>query len=236
VSAELLHWHAPGAYTVAFTTRHGGVSAGHFASLNLGLKTADDPANVAANRRLVSEQLGLEEERLALNVQQHGIDVLRAEPGKRGAPADALWTDERRLPLLALSADCLPIALVRVGDTPAVAVVHAGWRGLLGGVVANAVAELGGEVAAAVGPAIGRCCYEVGDEVSTPFAARFGADVLAARHLDLRAAAARALADAGVTRVDQLDRCTSCDPERAFFSHRRDHGVTGRQGVVAAIA
>jgi YfiH family protein len=236
MSAELLHWHAPGPYAVAFTTRHGGVSAGPYASLNLGLKTDDEPANVQANRRDVVEQLGLDPERLALNVQQHGTRVLRAVAGQRGEEADALWTDEAQLPLLVLAADCLPIALVRTDGAPTVAVVHAGWRGLLDGVVANAADALGGTLAAAVGPAIGRCCYEVGDEVATPFRMRFGTDVFAARHLDLRAAAARALAEAGVAHVDHVDRCTHCDPERAFFSHRRDRGVTGRQGVVAAIA
>jgi YfiH family protein len=235
VSAELLHWHAPGRYAVAFTTRRGGVSTGAYASLNLGLKTDDEPANVAANRAAVLEQLGLDPERLALNVQQHGPRVLRARAAQRGEPADALWTDEPRLPLLVLAADCLPIALVRMDGAPAVAAVHAGWRGLLDGIVANAVDALGGTLAAAVGPGIGRCCYEVGDEVAEPFRARFGSDVVAARHLDLRAAAARALADAGVAHVEHVDRCTFCDSEGAFFSHRRDRGVTGRQGVVAAI-
>jgi YfiH family protein len=236
VSAELLHWHAPGPYAVAFTTRHGGVSKGPFASLNLGLKTDDEPESVAANRAAVVELLGLAPERLALNVQQHGTRVRRAAAGQRGEPADALWTEERRLPLLVLAADCVPIALVRMDGAPAVAVVHAGWRGLLDGIVANAAETLGGRLAAAVGPAIGPCCYEVGEEVADPFRSRFGADVVAARHLDLRAAASRALADAGVDHVDHVARCTSCDPEGAFFSHRRDRGVTGRQGVVAAIA
>jgi YfiH family protein len=237
VSAELLHWHAPGPYTVAFTTRQGGVSSGPYDSLNLGLKTEDAPENVAENRRLVTGQLGLEPDRLALNVQQHGTRVVRAQAGQRGEPADALWTDEPGLPLLVLAADCLPIVLVRSSGPPALAVVHAGWRGLIDGVLENAVVALGpGPLAAAVGPGIGPCCYEVGEEVAAPFIGRFGADVVAARRLDLRAAATRALEALAVTRVDHVARCTSCDPEQAFFSHRRDSGVTGRQGVVAAIA
>ena len=236
MTAELLHWHPPGPYTVAFTTRHGGMSEGPYASLNLGLKTDDEPGNVRANRALVLEQLGLDPARLALNVQQHGTDLHRAVTGRTGEPGDALWTDERGLPLLVLTADCLPIVLVRTGPEPAVAVVHAGWRGLLGGILDTAVATLGGEIAAAVGPAIGPCCYEVGEEVAGPYRARFGADVVAARHLDLRAAAAAALAGAGVEDVTHVARCTSCDPGRLFFSHRRDRGITGRQGVVAALA
>jgi YfiH family protein len=236
MSAELIHWHAPGPYAVAFTTRHGGVSAGPYASLNLSVKTEDAEEHVRENRRLLCAQLGLDPQRLALNHQQHGTDVLRAEAGRTGAPADALWTDERQLPMLVLAADCLPIALARTDGPPAVAVVHAGWRGLLDGIVARAVDALGGAPAAAIGPAIGPCCYVVGEEVAAPYAQRFGRDVVGAGRLDLPAAAVRALEDAGVTDIAQVGRCTSCDPEQAFFSHRRDAGVTGRQGVIAALA
>jgi polyphenol oxidase len=89
-------------------------------------------------------------------------------------------------------------------------------------------------VEAAVGPAIGPCCYEVGEEVAEPFRARFGDDVLRGRNLDLWAAAEHALRDAGVADVQRVDLCTSCHPE-LFFSHRRDAGLTGRQGVIALV-
>jgi YfiH family protein len=204
----VIRWDAPGPYAVAFTTREGGVSEGPYASLNLGLLTPDDPERVEENRRLACAALGAEAARLALNYQQHGSQVLRAGPGVRGRPADALWTDEPALPVLALGADCLPLALVRTAGTPAVAVVHAGWRGLLAGVVERAVATLGGPLAAAVGPAIGACCYEVGPEVREPLAARYGAGAVRGRHADLRAAAERALRDAGVERVEHVDHCT----------------------------
>jgi YfiH family protein len=230
----VIRWEAPGPYTVAFTTREGGVSEGLYASLNLGLRTPDDPERVEENRRRACAALGADPACLALNDQQHGAEVLRAEPGMRGRPADGLWTDEPGLPLLALAADCLPLALVRTAGAPAVAVVHAGWRGLLAGVVERAVAALGGPLAAAVGPAIGHCCYEVGPEVREPLAARYGAAAVRGRHADLRAAAERALHDAGVERVEHVERCTACDAR--FFSHRRDGGVTGRQGVLALVA
>ena len=139
------------------------------------------------------------------------------------------------MPLLVLTADCLPIVLLRTHGTPAVAVLHAGWRGLLAGVVDNGVKALGGGgLAAAIGPAIGPCCYEVGEEVAAPFRAAFGADVVRGRNLDLWSAAERALRAGGCAQVDRVDLCTSCNPDR-FFSHRRDDGVTGRQGVLACI-
>jgi YfiH family protein len=136
-----------------------------------------------------------------------------------------------------MSADCLPLALVRTdGRPPAVAVLHAGWRGLLEGIVASGVEALGGgALAAAVGPGIGPCCYEVGEEVAAPFRERFGADVVRDRKLDLWTSAERALRAAGVEHVDRFDRCTYCEPE-TFFSHRRDRGRTGRQGVIAYVA
>src|SRR4029078_2432624 len=88
----------------------------------------------------------------------------------RGEHADGLWTDEPDLPILAMSADCLPIVLARTGArAPAVAVLHAGWRGLLEGIVAAGVQALGdGTLTAAIGPGIGPCCYEVGGEVAAP--------------------------------------------------------------------
>jgi hypothetical protein len=218
-------------YVVAFTTRAGGVSAGVYASLNLAVSTGDDPERVEQNRRVACETLELDPEALAFNRQVHSPTVHRATRGGRGAPGDGLWTDEPGLPVLAFAADCVPIALVRRSGTPAVAVVHAGWRGLAEGVVRAGVDALGTEVGAVVGPAIGRCCYEVGPEVSE----LFDDDLTVDRHLDLRAAAERALLRAGATSVDHVDLCTRCHPE-LFFSHRRNGPVRGVQGVIGAVA
>jgi YfiH family protein len=233
----VIRWNAPGPYEVVFSTRVGGVSEGPFASLNLGRLTADDPERVEENRARLLADVGGAPERMTLNRQTHSATVRRARAGERGEPGDGLWTDERGLPILALTADCLPIALARVdGDEPAVAVLHAGWRGLLDGIVAEGVRPLGGRVAAAIGPAIGPCCYEVGEEVAEPFRARFGAGLVdGRRHLDLWGAAERALREAGVEHVERVDLCTACHPE-LFFSHRRDEGLTGRQGVAALVA
>jgi YfiH family protein len=228
----MIRWEgAPEGYAVGFTTRAGGVSEGPFASLNLSTRGGDDPARVAENRRRACEALGLDAGRLASNRQRHSPSVLRAEAGVVGRDGDALWTDEPGVPLLAMSADCLPIAIARTRGRRALAVVHAGWRGLAAGVVEKAVAALGGGPAdAVIGPAIGPCCYEVGPEV----AERFDADLTSDGVLDLWSAAERALLRAGVERVDRLDLCTCCDEER-FFSHRRQGPTRGVQGVIGAL-
>jgi polyphenol oxidase len=226
-------WEPGGPYSVGFSTRVGGVSDGPFASLNLGKLTADEPDRVELNRRRLCEAVGADPARLALNRQEHAATVNRAEPGARGRPGDGLWTDEPGVPMLKLAADCVPLALVG-GTEPALAVLHAGWRGLLEGVVDAGVAALGGARAACIGPAIGPCCYEVGAEVSEPFVARYGRGVARGRNLDLPEATERALREAGVAAVERIDLCTSCNPE-LFFSHRRDAGVTGRQGVLGLV-
>jgi YfiH family protein len=236
VSVTLIPWDAGEPYTVAFSTRRGGVSSGPFDSLNLGLRTQDDPEHVDENRRRLCESIRADTARLAMNRQTHSALVNRAQSGERGRDGDGLWTDEREVPLLALSADCLPIALVRQnGSGPGLALLHAGRMGLLAGIVEAGVAALGGEVAAAIGPGIGPCCYEVGDEIAGAYRTRFGSEALRGRKLDLWFAAERVLRDAGVESIERLDLCTACDPER-FFSHRRDGPITGRQGVIGYVA
>ena len=231
----MIRWDVPGSYVVAFTTREGGVSAGAFASLNLGLMTDDDPANVAENRRRVCSAVGAEPRRLAMNRQVHAATVHRAEAGVLGREGDGLWTDERGVPMLKLTADCLPVAVARTGGRPALAVLHVGRLGLLEGVVAAGVGSVGGgSTAAMIGPGIGPCCYEVGDEIRARYRAAFGPSVVRGRNLDLWAAAERALHDAGVRTVERTDICTACRP-REYFSHRRDGGVTGRQGVIGYV-
>jgi polyphenol oxidase len=202
------------------------VSEGPYRSLNIGLLTGADRPCVQVNRRRLAESAGADFGRLAWPRQVHGAAVVRANG--RGAEADAIWTDEPGVGLVVVTADCLPIALLRTSAEPRVCLVHAGWRGLAGGVVEAAVAALGGPVAAVVGPGIGACCYEVGREVAERFGER-------GRTLDLRAIAERALRRTGVDAVEHVDLCTSCDEDR-FFSHRRDRGLTGRQGALAYIA
>lgn len=232
----MIPWRVDG-YEIVFTTRLGGVSEGPYASLNLGRKSGDDVDRVDENRRIACASIGAEVEKLALNHQVHSDRVVQAVAGVRGERADGLWTDEPGLPILAMSADCLPIALARPHtEERAVSVLHVGWRGLLGGIVEAGVRAIGGGTpVAAIGPGIGPCCYDVGEEVAAPFRERFGDDVVREGRLDLWTSAERALRAVGVAQVERFDRCTACEPE-TFFSHRRDAGRTGRQGVIAYVA
>jgi YfiH family protein len=225
----VIRWSEPG-YVVAFTTRHGGVSAGVYESLNLTGGTGDDMELVEENRRLACAALGLDHAQLSFNRQVHSPRVHRAR--RRGEHGDGLWTDAPGVPMLAFAADCLPIAIARTDGERRLAVLHAGWRGLAEGVVGAGVEVLGpGETAAVVGPAIGPCCYEVGEEVSS----LFDEDLTVRRKLDLWSAAERALHRAGVSRVERTDLCTHCHPD-LFFSHRRSGLARGAQGVIGAVA
>lgn len=226
-----------------FSTRIGGVSDGSFESLNLGILTGDDPDHVIENRRRLCEKAGIEPERATMLWQQHGAGVVKAT-ADRGVvtagfdhpPGDALWSDERDLAMMLITADCLPVAVARAdGAEPALAVLHIGWRGLMEGIAAAALEPLGkGPLDAVVGPGIGPCCYEVGEDVAAPFRERFGEEVFNGRNLDLYTAAEKALQAAGCRRVERVEMCTSCHPD-LFFSHRRDGAGTGRQGIVARI-
>ncbi len=161
--------------------------------------------------------------------QVHGATLLAARPGSCGE-GDALFTADSGLALSIATADCVPVLLA----SPAgIAAVHAGWRGLVQGVLAPAVGALGdpGAVHAWIGPAIGLCCYEVGDEVASAVTAASGADVAqpgprGRPHLDLAAAARVQLESAGVASIDLLVSCTQCD-ER-LWSYRRDGAGAGR--------
>jgi YfiH family protein len=218
----------PGAH-VRFTTRAGGVSEGPYASLNLGSWTDDDPCAVAENRRRAAD-----DRPLAFGRQVHGTRVLTvdgATPGDAIADADGVATAASGVAALVLTADCLPIALA----TPkAIAMLHAGWKGLADGVLEAGVQAVraldpAGELAAAIGPGAGGCCYVVGDEVAARFPeVRRRAD----RTIDLKAIAARRLRDAGAVEVLDVERCTMCEPD-IFFSHRASGGLTGRQGGLA---
>ena len=238
---RLFEWEAPGPYRVAFSTRLGGVSEGRYASLNLGAKTDDDYDRVSENRGRLCAETGADATTATMGYQVHGPDVTEARPKGILAPTefeqcDGLWSDRPGQAMLLVTADCAPIALCRSDGDPGLALLHVGWKGLLAGIVQRGASALGGgDLAAVVGPAIGPCCYEVGEAVAAPYRERFGADVMRGRNLDLPLAVKRALEEAGIDSVDHTDICTACHPE-LFFSHRRDNGVTGRQGVIGYVA
>jgi polyphenol oxidase len=203
--------------TALFTTRRGGVSEGPYASLNLGLWTEDEADRVRVNRERVRADVGAK--RLAQGRQVHGTRVVVDAQGIEEADGQVITAPGAAA--MVLVADCLPVALF---GRDAAGVVHAGWRGLAGGVLEEGVAA-SGAVAAAIGPGIGPCCYEVGDDVRAVFGTT-------APTLDLKAIARARLEAAGVEEIHDCGLCTACDAER-FFSHRRDRGVTGRQAGLA---
>ena len=227
---------------IAFTSRQGGVSDGSFASLILGFATADDSGRVAENRRRARAAAGADAARAVSLRQRHGTVVVDAgavaggylDASVRWPEGDALVTGEPGLPVIAHGADCLTAALV-AADGSRLAVVHAGWRGLVAGVLEAAAGRVGPGFAAFVGPGAGACCYEVGDDVAGPLRERFGDDVVSGGRADLATAARRALEGAGAGEVVTSGLCTICDPDR-FHSHRRDGAGSGRQAVIARLA
>jgi YfiH family protein len=244
-TVPLLHWRsAPTGVEVAFTSRRGGVSEGPFRSLNLGALTADAARNVAENRRRAVEAVGGDGAVATMAWQVHGQDVREVddrpaggrfmEPGVEAFPkSDGLVTSLAERPLVLLTADCLPVAIARE-DGSRVAILHAGWRGLAAGIVERGAEAVGGTARAAVGPGAGPCCYDVGADVAEVMRGLFGEDVVRGGRADLWLAARRALAAAGVERVEVAGECSICSPGR-YFSHRRDRGTTGRQGVVGML-
>jgi YfiH family protein len=245
-AAALLSWNtAPTGVTVGFTGRRGGVSAGPFASLNLGALTDDRRECVAENRRRAMDAIGADGATATMAWQVHGSQVREVgaqsaggrflQPGAEPFPkSDGLVTSQSGRALALLTADCLPIAIA-AADGSRLALLHAGWRGLGSGIVEAGAAAVGGPAVAAIGPGAGPCCYEVGDDVAGPLSERYGADVISERRADLWLCAERALRAAGIEHVEVAGECTICTPDR-YFSHRRDHGVTGRQGVVGVRA
>lgn len=238
----------PHPYRAAFTTRHGGESGGAFSSLNLSDGQGDDVAVVEDNRARVAAALtALDGGRrspptMVSPRQEHGLRVVgTAEYAREGtrSPCDGLTL---RAPLddglaaLLLFADCVPVILVGEVD---VAVVHGGWRGLVGGVVQQGARAMTGPPGAAfVGPSIGPCCFSVGEEVAQAFARRYGDGVVReGPRVDLWKAAEHALAEVEVSaaRVVNPRLCTVCNRD-LFFSYRGDGPLTGRQGAVAWVA
>lgn len=257
-------WPAPPGVRAASTLRAGGVSVGPYASLNLGIHVGDDGVRVAENRNRLATVLGLPSEPLWLN-QVHGTRTLLAEaqhsagpssspdPAGTGPPqqrhpggglprsgpasADALGTRSSGVVCAVMTADCLPLLLCS-RDGAAVAAVHAGWKGLVNGVVESAVTALGTrKLLAWMGPAIGPDAFEVGNEVREIFL-RKGLDFAQGFHAaagdkwraDLYGLARITLQRLGVTEIHGGGWCTFSRADD-FFSYRRD-GATGRMATL----
>lgn len=237
---------ATGAARAVFTTRQGGVSGGPYRSLNLSYAVGDARPAVDRNRRLAAAAVGAAPRGLVEAQQVHGAAaavVGAADAGRTIPGVDALLTACPDVWLAVHTADCVPVLMVDPGR-PAVAAVHAGWRGVAGGTVPAAVARLadafGTDPARCVvtlGPAIGGCCYEVDRPVAdamreAPWWARAARPAAPGKwYLDLREAIRAQLTAAGV-RPDHIDvtpGCTRCQPD-VYFSYRRER-ATGRMAA-----
>jgi hypothetical protein len=236
-----------------FTSRGGGTSSEPYDSLNLAYHVGDDSTCVTSNRRLLADALALEVGRFTSPHQEHSarVEVVTEANVGSGAtsqspdlrPCDGLVTDLPGAPLILHFADCVPIVLTgRSHDSkPVIGVVHAGRKGLMDGVIGNAVEAITHDldvavntVTAAIGPSIGPCCYEVDESCASAFGRRFGPGSLKERNLDLREAAKIDLQTARIApaNIFVMETCTACDPN--FFSYRRE-GVTGRHSAIAWI-
>ena len=231
----LPEWDQPAGVHSLISTRSGGISTGVYSGLNFGDHVGDEPERVAANRNLLLARIGARPVWLG---QVHGVRVVDAADFPPGSPvpqADAAFTRKPGVACAVMTADCLPVLMCDESGT-VVAAAHAGWRGLLAGVLENTVLAMevpGVRLMACLGPAIGPQAFTVGDEVRNAFVA---ADAAAAAAFvswadgfwlaDLYALARQRLARAGVQRVAGGGFCTYSDPQR-FFSYRRD-GRTGR--------
>lgn len=235
-------WAAPATVRVVTTTRAGGVSGGSYASLNLADHVGDEPAAVRGNRARLRETLPLPAEPAWLE-QVHGADVLTLHGASPATPADAAWTDRAGVVLAVLTADCLPVVLCDAAGS-AIAVAHAGWRGLAGGVLeatVRAMPIVPARLLAWLGPAISQAAFEVGPEVREAFVTHDANAATAFKpgppgkwYCDLYTLARQRLAAAGVIAVSGGGFCTFQDAER-FFSYRRD-GQCGRMATVAWLA
>ncbi len=240
-------WDVAPSVHVLSTRRGGGLSAKPYASFNLAQHVGDDPEHVHANRALLRAAAKLPAEPLWLE-QVHGSHVVEhAGPAATGTVpprADAAVAFEPGRVCVVMTADCLPVVLADRAGTR-IGVAHAGWRGLVGGVLEATVAALQADPAQLVawlGPAIGPAAFEVGTEVRDAFIARDAAnDAAFVRNeagrfqADLYLLARRALARAGVHRVSGGGRCTLREAAE-FFSFRRDGGRTGRMATLAWLA
>ncbi len=229
-----------------FLARHKGFSEGPYSSLNLGLKTKDDPEAVRKNEAAVRNAFGIRS--IVRARQVHGSDVieidgpLENERGFIAGEADALVTNLPGVALAVLTADCFPVILASQIN-PEVAIIHVGRRGICMGVIERTIEKMGEgfgtpteEMIAGIGPGIGPCCYRVDENIAGDFRSSFPDDVNRILKpageglfsLDLYRGIEVSLRRSGVTEIERVNLCTSCN-EDMFFSHRRDKGVTGRQ-------
>ena len=249
---------APGllrsAVSVVFSSRRGAEGTPPFDGLNLSYSVGDEPAYVRSCRAKLASSAGIEISDTVFCRQVHGTVTRVAGPLERGRGArdyesalsrcDAMITNTRGLSIGVLTADCVPLAIV-ARDGSAVAAVHAGWRGLVSGVIGNCVRRLSAlsgiapaDMVAFVGPHIESCCFEVGEDVAGAFRSRFSSEVASCGgnpHVDMTLSCLIELEREGLRTGDVhfAGDCTCCSDD--YFSFRRSGGATGRQGLIVSM-
>ena len=234
----------------AFTTRMGGVSKDHLASLNLSSSRGDDIENVRENYRRFAHALGTEPENMVSSDQVHETNIRRVYAGDRGKgivresdirETDGLTTDEKGVCLLTFYADCVPVYFYDPVHK-AIGLAHSGWRGTVADIAGKMVRRMEDEygtraydLVCAIGPSICRACYEIGEDVAVVIKERYGEDTEHLRDklggkymLDLHGAVRENLLNAGVSpeKIGMPDLCTCCNPA-LLFSHRASKGMRG---------
>lgn len=241
---------------VAFTTRHGGVSAAPFDTLNVGIHVSDEASAVQENRHRILQELKGSTSQLIVPKQVHGdtlvsldhLDDLDVRVREAEQGADGVIVEAEGVAALLAFADCVPVIIV--DPNASFAVVHAGWRGVDNRIAVKALRMLAGRAALRsdcsleeyyaqtniyIGPYIHAECFEVSAELAAHFADEFGLScLLDERHVDLGAALRGQLMQIGVdpARVADLDCCTVCNHD-LFYSYRANGGQTGRHAAVA---
>jgi len=230
------NWPAPANIHGYITLRTGGVSQAEFSSLNPADHVNDNLQHVLANRQYIKEMLKLPAEPVWL-WQTHSVQAVCADQVTDYPEADASYTGKKNIVCCILTADCLPVLLCNRQGTM-IAAIHAGWRGLLRGIIENTLFKMPDtERMAWLGPAIGAQCFEVGDDVrnafinkSKQFDCAFKQQITGKYLADIYQIARILLNNAGVTEIYGGEYCTVTDKQR-FFSYRRD-GQTGRMATL----
>jgi len=227
-------WPAPDRVKALSTTRLGGISQAPYDSFNLGLHVNDDNKAVLANRQRLTQLAGLPSAPLWLE-QVHGTRVIDAKNWHAGIKADAIYSEQVNQVCTVMTADCLPVLFTEANGSQ-IAAAHAGWRGLLNGVLENTVSKFSCErknILAWLGPAIGPQQFEVGAEVYDAFLSHSAEAESAFRPqgddhylADIYRLARQRLNQLGVESVYGGHYCTVTEADR-FFSYRRDRD-TGR--------
>lgn len=247
------HFEETGLVKHGFTTRLGGVSQGVYSTLNPGLTTSDDIQNIEKNRTIISEAIGF---KLSESIElEHGnkVHIVREKSDNTGnVIADAVITNLINEPLVILYADCVPVFILDP-VTPAIGLIHAGWRGTFSNIVTETVKAMKQEFntdpscyLAGIAPSIGKCCFEIGEDVAEQFIASFGdreefrpylsKETNNKYYADLWSINKQLLLQSGLSDCNILiaGLCTSCKKD-LFFSYRRDKRNTGRMAAVLAL-